>query len=409
MNEETADRARRIYRQTGQVYAKHYLEFARQHRSDFGMLELELENIQSGMNICLGLQDFGQFAEYFDIISSYLVERTNGNDFLEYARLILKRNLLRAEQVAILGQMAEVEEDRGNYGEARKIYRQQLEKVKNDIQDNNKGIIYRIFDEIARLAVLQADYVDAKHALDDKLGVAQKRGNYKEQVNALHELGRLQVNMGNLNDADALCSKGIEISRQIEYLVGETNMLMLQGSIQFGMRKFGDSIKLYQEALRSAAKMKDQSRANEIRSHLEELNMIMGKQIFISYSHHDRGFVERLVNDLKAAGLSVWWDELEIKVGHSIIKKVSEGIGKSAFLAVALSPKSVKSDFVQHELESALIRQLSGKKIRVLPLLISDCKIPTFLQVLKWADFRKSYESGFRELLDRLSNFSTDD
>lgn len=185
---------------------------------------------------------------------------------------------------------------------------------------------------------------------------------------------------------------------------------MLQGSVQFGMKKFGNALKSYKEALNYALAMNDQTRSNEIRSQMEILNTIMRKQIFISYSHHDRGFVERLVDDLKTAGFPVWWDELEIKVGHSIIKKVFiDGIPKSAFLAVALSPKSVKSDFVQHELQSALMSQLSGKKIRVLPLLISDCKIPDFLQVLKWADFRRDYESGFRELLDRLTDVSTDD
>jgi hypothetical protein len=30
---------------------------------------------------------------------------------------------------------------------------------------------------------------------------------------------------------------------------------------------------------------------------------------FISYSHHDRDFVQRLVPDLERTGLDVWWDQ----------------------------------------------------------------------------------------------------
>jgi tetratricopeptide (TPR) repeat protein len=398
-----------LFRQAQQRATEYYLEFIRQHRTNFDALAVEFQNILSMMSICLDQQDNNQFADYFDLLRSFMVERSYDDEFLRCSRIVLEQNLLQGEQVALLGQMAEIEEDRGNYEEARKTYRKQLEKVRNDTQSKGKGIIYRILSEIARLAVLQADDVDAVQVLEDKLEVAQKRGSYKEQVNALYELGKLSLKIGNLEEADALSLQGLETSKRIEYRVGEIDILMLQGAIQFGMKKFRSAFEWYEEALHHALAMNDQTRSNETRSQMEVLNTIMGKQIFISYSHHDRVFGERLVNDLKTAGFSVWWDELEIKVGHSIIKKVSEGIGESAFFAVALSPKSVKSDFVQHELETALMGQLSGKKIRVLPLLISDCKIPAFLQVLKWADFRNDYESGLRELLDRLSDVSIDD
>jgi hypothetical protein len=338
-----------------------------------------------------------------------MVERTNGNDFLRYARLILEQGLLPSEQRAILDQMAKIEEDRGNYEEARKIYKIQLEKAKIDTQDKDRGGIYRILSELVRLAFLQGDDVDAKLVLEDKLQIAISRGNNKEQVNALYELCKLQVQMGNLNDADVLCRDAVEISRQIEYRVGETDVLTLQGSIQFGLKKFKSAFDFYEAALHHSLAMNDHMRSSVIRSQMEVLNTIMGKQIFISYSHHDRGFVEQLAKDLKFAGFPVWWDEWEIKVGHSIIKKVSEGIGKSAYLAIVLSPSSVESDFVQRELNSALVTQLKSKKIEILPLLISDCEVPLLLIDTHYADFRLDYQSGFRKLLDRLTDTPTID
>lgn len=99
----------------------------------------------------------------------------------------------------------------------------------------------------------------------------------------------------------------------------------------------------------------------------------------------------------------MWWDEWEIKVGDSIIQKVSDGIRGSAHLVVLLSPSSVKSDWVKREIGSALMRQLSAEKdIAPLPGLIADCEIPVLLRTIKYADFRQAYKAGFGALLEVL-------
>lgn len=135
----------------------------------------------------------------------------------------------------------------------------------------------------------------------------------------------------------------------------------------------------------------------------EVLKIKLGKNIFISYNYNDRNFVERLASDLKNADFAVWWDEWEIKVGDSIVQKVSEGIKGSAYLGVVLSPHSVQSPWVQREIGAAFIRQLAERKITILPLLIADCEVPILLREIKWANFRFDYEAGFRELLSALN------
>ena len=106
---------------------------------------------------------------------------------------------------------------------------------------------------------------------------------------------------------------------------------------------------------------------------------------------------------MRQADVFVWWDEWEIKVGDSIVQKISEGITESAYLAVVLSPASVNSNWVQKELNSALMRQLSAERaITILPLFLEDCKVPAFLQEIKWADFREEYAYGLHELLGAI-------
>jgi tetratricopeptide (TPR) repeat protein len=130
-------------------------------------------------------------------------------------------------------------------------------------------------------------------------------------------------------------------------------------------------------------------------------------QIFVSYNHNDKDFVHRLAGDLRSRGITIWWDEWEIKAGDSIIERVSEGIDYSSYLAVVLSQNSITSRWVQHELNSALMRQLSAdRNIKVLPLIIDDCSVPVFLSPIKWIDFRKGYEPGLNQILQAIGALS---
>ena len=129
-----------------------------------------------------------------------------------------------------------------------------------------------------------------------------------------------------------------------------------------------------------------------------------GRGIFISYSHQDKEFVDKLVQDLQNSGISIWADKVEIKLGDSFFDKISEGIDKMEYLAIVLSPDSVNSSWVKKEVEVAMNQEIQGKKIKVLPLLHRECTIPSFLEGKKYADFREEerYEVALEMILDRL-------
>lgn len=122
--------------------------------------------------------------------------------------------------------------------------------------------------------------------------------------------------------------------------------------------------------------------------------------VFISYSHKDRPFVERLAIDLKAKGLNLWYDQWELKVGDSLVDKINYGIKSQDFLITVLSKSSVKSEWVRRELNAALIKELQERRVVILPIVIEDCDIPPLLSDKVYADFRGSYLSGLNKLLD---------
>lgn len=69
--------------------------------------------------------------------------------------------------------------------------------------------------------------------------------------------------------------------------------------------------------------------------------------IFLSHSHSDKCFATKIAADLREAGAEVWIDEAEIKLGDSLIDKISEAIDSVDYLAALLSAKSVESEWVR--------------------------------------------------------------
>jgi len=120
---------------------------------------------------------------------------------------------------------------------------------------------------------------------------------------------------------------------------------------------------------------------------------------FISYSHRDSEFVDKLITSLIESEIQIWFDRWEIKVGDSIIEKIANGINENDTLIVILSQSSVSSNWVKKELNSALIKQLNENEVTILPVLIEKCEIPLLIKEIKYADFTEKYENGWLELL----------
>src|SRR5882762_2886760 len=91
--------------------------------------------------------------------------------------------------------------------------------------------------------------------------------------------------------------------------------------------------------------------------------------VFLSHSHADKSFTYKLGEDLRRAGVRVWIDRAEIRVGDSLIEKITEGIKTTDYLAVILSRVSVKSEWVKREVDVAMNQEIEGRRVRVLPLL----------------------------------------
>jgi len=89
--------------------------------------------------------------------------------------------------------------------------------------------------------------------------------------------------------------------------------------------------------------------------------------LYVSYASQDKDFARSLVSELAAQGISVWFDEGEIRVGDDILRHIEEGLEHSRYFVLIVSPAFFERSWTQFELGVALARPEVGKA-RVLPI-----------------------------------------
>jgi len=77
-------------------------------------------------------------------------------------------------------------------------------------------------------------------------------------------------------------------------------------------------------------------------------------QVFLSYDRADEAFAKALSSELARRGLSVWRDEDELLPGDNWAMQTGAALKRSKAMVVLVSPESMRSKWVRHEIEYAL-------------------------------------------------------
>lgn len=125
-----------------------------------------------------------------------------------------------------------------------------------------------------------------------------------------------------------------------------------------------------------------------------------GPKAFISHSSADKEVAERLARDLIAQGIDAWFDKWEIMPGDSLRRKIEQGISEASHFIVLLTPNSLKSEWVQTELDTALVRKIENE-CRLIPVLygIPLEEAPLILRGLLCVKL-DDYQEGLQQLVD---------
>lgn len=128
-------------------------------------------------------------------------------------------------------------------------------------------------------------------------------------------------------------------------------------------------------------------------------------EVFISYSHEDKEIANKIAVILREEGHTVWFDSWKIKIGDNILNKINEGIKRADAILVILSQNSLNSKWVSMELSSMAFGEISKGRSRIIPILIDNSSVPSYLSNYKYLDLSTRFEEGVQELIE---TFTTD-
>ena len=86
--------------------------------------------------------------------------------------------------------------------------------------------------------------------------------------------------------------------------------------------------------------------------------------VFISHASEDKDDVVReLAKALQEAGLRVWYDEFELKIGDSLRRKIDKGLANSRFGVIVLSRSFFSKGWTNYELDGLVTRAVTGEQV----------------------------------------------
>jgi hypothetical protein len=128
---------------------------------------------------------------------------------------------------------------------------------------------------------------------------------------------------------------------------------------------------------------------------------------FLSHSTKDMEIASKLARDLTAKRVDVWYADWAIKPGDSLRRKIDEGIEGASYFLVLLTPASLKSEWVQTELDAGMVKRIEGS-CRLIPIILdlSHDQVPVTMRTLKWVSLNP-YDEGLRQLIAVCHNVET--
>lgn len=100
------------------------------------------------------------------------------------------------------------------------------------------------------------------------------------------------------------------------------------------------------------------------------------RKVFISHSSANKAFVNKLKKDLNENGIETWLDADEMTPGDDLMEKLQNGLEDATHYIVVLSPEAVESEWVEFELESALLNTQDSAIQKIIPIKYRECTIP---------------------------------
>lgn len=126
---------------------------------------------------------------------------------------------------------------------------------------------------------------------------------------------------------------------------------------------------------------------------------------FVSYSRRDRKSILKIAERLMQRRIRTWYDGWEMKPGDVLRERINSGIENADYFLAVLSENSLDSSWVKFELNSAMLREIEERHVRVIPSIIGAIDfsdLPLDLRAKYCLDFRTT--ESFDQSIDALTD-----
>ena len=125
-------------------------------------------------------------------------------------------------------------------------------------------------------------------------------------------------------------------------------------------------------------------------------------------------FARRIYADLQNSGIRCWFAPEDLKMGARIRKGIDQAVSTHEKLLLILSEDSIKSQWVEQEVEAALEQEREEKSSKLFPIKVDNTIEETdeswaklIRRTRNIGDFtnwqnEEKYQQGFKRLLDGL-------
>jgi len=130
---------------------------------------------------------------------------------------------------------------------------------------------------------------------------------------------------------------------------------------------------------------------------------LQSNDVFISYSHANRGDADFLIEELQRRGLSLFVDRLDLDPGMAWQQEIFEALDTSQRVVTLYSPEYLQSQMCQEEWNIARFRERKDGGPRLFPILLRSVKLPSYMAVVHYEDCREADRDRLRTACDLIA------
>jgi hypothetical protein len=108
--------------------------------------------------------------------------------------------------------------------------------------------------------------------------------------------------------------------------------------------------------------------------------------VFISYSTDAKPWAEKLSQSLENMGVSTWTDFKSIRPGQRFVDEIQRALDDAQYFLIVVGPKNQVGEWQDREWQGALQHTWTHPDKRIIPVLIDDATLPSFLR--NWQSVR---------------------